>query len=175
LSVMKRLKDEIRSIALLMLYFSTWIGVLALLKTLILMEYRIQFHGLALALLGALILAKAVLMLEHVPLGAYIRKRPAIFDVILRTVLCAFGVFVLVVIEKAVEGRAEHGGFVSSLFWVFQSVDGYHVGANVICISGALLGYNVLSVLRRHLGEGVLLRMLLEPLPNGGERRSSKT
>ena len=152
--------------ALVMLYFAVWIGVLALLKTLILVEYRIEFHGLSLVLVGALVLAKVVLVLEHVPMGAWIRTRPALLDVVLRTVLYAFGVFVVLLLEKTLEGRHEHGGFVPALLWVFQSVDGYHVWANGICLSGALLGYNVLSVLRRYLGKGALFRLFLKPLPN---------
>ncbi len=165
MSIMQKLKDETRSVALATLYFAAWIGMLALLKTLILAEYRIEFHGLSLALVGALVLAKVVLVLEHVPLGAWIRTRPALLDVVLRTALYAFGVFVVLLIEKALEGRHEHGGFVPSLLWVFQSADAYHVWANGICLSGALLGYNVLSVLRRHLGKGGLIRVFLSPMP----------
>jgi len=52
---MQKLKDEVISVALVMLYFAAWIGVLALLKILILDEYRIEFHGLSLVLVGALV------------------------------------------------------------------------------------------------------------------------
>ena len=166
MSIMQKVKDEIRSVALATLYFAAWIGVLALLKTLILAEYRIEFHGLSLALVGALVLAKVVLVLEHVPLGAWIRTRPALLDVILRTALYALGVFVVLLLEKALEGRHEHGGFGPSLIALFQHAEVYHVWANVICLSGALLGYNVLSVLRRHLGEGAFIRLFLKPLPD---------
>ena len=34
--------------------------------------------------------------------------------------------------------------------------------ANTICLSGALLGYNMLTVIRRYLGEGGLLRLFME-------------
>jgi len=166
MSIMQKVKDEIRSVALATLYFAAWIGVLVLLKTLILAEYRIEFHGLSLALVGALVLAKVVLVLEHVPLGAWIRTRPALLDVILRTALYALGVFVVLLLEKTLEGRHEHGGFGPSLIALFQHAEVYHVWANVICLSGALLGYNVLSVLRRHLGEGAFIRLFLKPLPD---------
>jgi hypothetical protein len=169
---MQRFKDEIRSVALATFFFAAWIGVLALLKTLILAEYRIEFHGLSLALVGAVVLAKVVLVLEHVPMGAWIQTRPAILDVALRTILYALGVFAVLLLEKAFEGRHEHGGFVPSLLSVFQRAEGYHVWANVISLSGALLGYNVLSVIRRHLGEGGLIRLFLSPLPEEPRARS---
>jgi hypothetical protein len=56
MSFRQKLRDEIKAVALATLYFATWIGVLVLLKKLILAEYRIEFHGLSLALVGALVL-----------------------------------------------------------------------------------------------------------------------
>ena len=137
MSIMQKLKDEAVSMALLMLYFVVWIGALVLLKKLILAEYRIAFHGLSAALVGALVLAKVVLVLEHVSLGAWVRTRPAMLDVVLRTILYALGVFVALLLEKGLEGRHEYGGFVPSLLSVFQRADVYHVWANLICLSGA--------------------------------------
>ena len=89
MSSVQKLKDEIKAVALATLYFAVWIGVLVVLKQLVLEEYHIQFNGLSLAIVGALILAKVVLVLEHVPLGEWTRTRPALLDVVLRTVMYA--------------------------------------------------------------------------------------
>jgi hypothetical protein len=164
MSLWQKLKKEIKVVALAAFYFATWIGVLIILKELVLAEYRIEFRGLSLAVVGALVLAKVVLVLEHVPFGAWIRTRPALLDVILRTVLYSLGMVVVLLLEKAFEGRHEHGGFVPSLVSVFRHAEIHHVWVNTICLSGALLGYNALSVVRRHLGEGGLLRLFLSPL-----------
>jgi hypothetical protein len=164
-SALSKLKNELKAVALATLYFGTWIGVLVFIKELALAEYRIEFHGLSLAVVGALVLAKVVLVLEHVPLGAWIRTRPALVEVILRTTLYALGVLVVLLLEKAFEGRHEHGGFVPSLVSVFQHAEIHHVWVNTICLTGALLGYNALSVVRRHLGEGGLIRLFLSPVP----------
>jgi hypothetical protein len=173
MSLRQKLKNEIKAVALATLYFATWIGVLVVLKELALAEYRIEFHGLSLALVGALVLAKVVLVLEHVPLGAWIRTQPALLEVILRTALYAFGVLVVLVLEKALEGRHDHGGFGPSLIAVFQHAEVHHVWVNTICLSGALLGYNALSVVRRHLGEGGLIRLYLSPLPEESRAKQS--
>jgi hypothetical protein len=172
MSLRQKLQNEIRAVALAALYFAAWIGVLVVLKELVLAEYQIQFHGLSLALVGALVLAKIVLVLEHAPLGAWVRTRPALVDVILRTALYAFGVFVVLLLEKAFEGRHEHGGFGPSLIAVFQHAEVHHVWANTICLSGALLGYNALAVVRRHLGKGGLIRLFLSPLPEESKTKS---
>jgi hypothetical protein len=165
MSFRQKLRKEIKAVALATVYFATWIGVLMVLKTLLLAEYQIQFHEWSLVLVGALILAKVVLVLEHVPLGEWIWTRPALVDVILRTVLYALGVLVVLLLEKAFEGRHEHGGFGPSLMAMFQQAEGHHVWVTTICLSGALLGYNMLSVVRRHLGEGGLVRLFFSPLP----------
>jgi len=167
----QKLKKETKAMALAGFYFATWLGVLMSLKWLILADYRIEFHGFSLILVGVLVLAKVVLVLEHVPLGTWVRNRPALVDVIFRTVLYALGVIVVLLLEKAFDGRHEYGGFGPSLMAVFQHVDIYHVWANAICLSGALLGYNMLSVIRRNLGGGGLMRMFLSPLPEESGRK----
>jgi hypothetical protein len=171
----QKLKYELKALTLAMLYFGAWIGALLVLKALTLAEYQIAFHGFSLALIGSLVLAKVVLVLEHVPLGAWVRAQPSWVDLILRTVLYSFGVLVVLLIEKAFEGRHEHGGFGPSLGSVFQQAEIHHVWVNTICLSGALLGYNALAVVRRHLGPGGLLRLFRSPLPEepGAKRTES--
>jgi len=170
----QKLKNEIRQIVIVTLYFAAWLGVLVVLKMLILAEYRIEFYGLSLVLIGALILAKVVLVLEHVPLGKWIRNRPALVDVILRTVLYSLGVLIVLLIEKAFDGRHQFGGFGPSLMAVFQHADIYHVWVNAICLSGALLGYNMLFVVRRYLGEGGLIKLFLSPLPEESSAKEER-
>jgi hypothetical protein len=165
MSFWQKLMHEVREVAVTTLYFAVWIGVLMALKVLILAEYQIEFKGLSLVLLGAMILAKVVLVLEHVPLGSLTRQQPAWVDVLLRTALYSLGVFVVLVLEKAYEGRHEHGGFGPSLVSLFQRADAAHVWANAIALCGALLVYNCLDVVKRHLGAGELTRLFLLPLP----------
>lgn len=166
MSLQEKLKDEIKAVALATLYFATWLGLLLLLKKLILAEYQIAFNGLYVALVGALVLAKVVLVLEHVSLGTWVKIRPALIEVVLRTALYTFGVFVVLVLERAFEGRHEYGSFGSSLMALYRHAEDHHVWATTICLSSALLGYNALSVVRRHVGEGGLIRLFLSPPPD---------
>lgn len=159
MSLRQELKHELKAVGLAMLYFGCWIGALLLLKQLVLAAYQIAFHDWSLARIGALILSKIVLVLEHVPLGAWVRTQPAWVDLAVRTLLYPLGVLLVMLLEKSFEGRHEHGGFGPSLRTVFQHADIHHFWLNTICLSGALPGYNVLSVIRRHLGAGGLLRL----------------
>lgn len=170
MSVQKKLMHEIKAVGVAAIYFCCWLAALIVIKELVLAEYEIKFSGLSKALIGAVVLSKVVIVLEHVPLGAWVRARPAWVEVMLRTALYAFGVFVVLLLEKAFEGRHEYGGFVSSLRALFQHTDIYHVYTNVIVISGALLVYNALDVVRSYLGEGGLLRLFLTPRTQGREQ-----
>jgi hypothetical protein len=163
MSIMQKITHELREVGLAAAYFLAWIGFIVILKTLILEEYRIQFHGLSLAILGALALSKVVIVLQHVPVGSWTRNRAVIWDVLLRTLLYGAGVFLVIVLEKSFEGRRDHGGFIASVFALVQSANMPHVWANVICLTGALLGYNVMSVLQNHLGKAGLLKIFGSP------------
>ena len=172
MNIAQKLKHEIEAVLLLTLYFGSWIGSLVLLKYMILAEYDIPYDGLSVALLGALVLAKVVLILEYVPLGTWVKTSPAWIDILLRTALYALGVLVVLLLEKAFEGRHDHGGFSASFIALFQHADIKHIWLNTICLSAALLSYNMLSVVRKNLGKGALLRMFLSPIPEKiGEKK----
>ena len=170
----EKLRHELGELAVVGLYFFHWLGLLAVLKKLVLAEYQIEFKVLSAALIGALILAKVVLILEHVPLGPLTRGRPAWVEVLWRTALYSAGVVVVMLLEKGFEGRHEYGGFWPSLGSVFQHADIDHVWAIAICMSSALLGYNALSVIRRHLGDRGLVELFREPLSPEHEASPSR-
>lgn len=161
MSIQEKLKHELKAVILVTLYFAAWLGIFMGLKILILEGYQIRFGSVSAVLIGALVLAKVVLILEHVPLGGWVKNKPVLVDVILRTLLYAFGTFVVMLLEKAFETRHEQGGFVSALTNVFQHPDMPHIWANTICVTGALLFYNLLSALNQHLGPGGLARVFL--------------
>lgn len=169
MTVSQKLLEEGKALGVAMLFFAAWFGAFLLLKNLILAEYRIGAVGWSMALIGALVLAKVVLILEHVPLGRWVRERPAWVGIALRTLLYTAGVFVVMVLEKSFEGRHEHGGLAPALAATFREAEFHHVLANTICVAGALLTWNTLAVVRRHLGPGGLPRLLLSP-PGAGRR-----
>jgi hypothetical protein len=172
-SLSAELRHEITSLGLITLYFLVWISVMLLIKWLVLAEYNIAFNTFSVALLGALILAKVVLVLEKVPIERWVRNRSGLIHVLLRTGLYALGVLVVLLLEKAFEARHEHGGFVASLGQVIRHRDIHHVLATAITVTGALLVFNAMSVIRRHLGERSLLRLFMSTLPEQAEERSS--
>lgn len=168
MSAGSKLKEELRAVALYTLFFGAWFATFILLKTLILEEYEIRFSGLSAAVVGSLILAKVVLLLEHASLGEGIARRPAWVEVAVRTSLYALGVLAVLLLEKAFELRHEHGGVLRALAGILRHEDIPHVIANAIVATGALLAFNVLSLIRKRLGPGALLGLLRAPAGKAG-------
>ena len=163
MSIKDKLSHELKAIVLVTLFFAAWLGVFMGLKVLILEDYEIRIGNFSMVLIGAMVLAKVVLILEHVPLGACLRDKPVLVDVAQRTLLYAVGTLMVMLLEKAFESRHEQGGFGPGLMNVLQHRDMPHVWANTICLSGALLFYNLLSELNHHLGSGGLAKVFLSP------------
>ncbi len=162
LSTKDKLIKELKAILLVTLYFLTWFGALMVIKVLILHEYKIEFYGASIVFVGALIAAKAVLILEHVPLG--VNNKPAIVDILLRTFLYLAGVSVILILEHAIEARHKYGGFLNALKNLTKSADLYHILVTLICVFGALFFYNLGSVIRGRLGKGGLWEMIISPV-----------
>lgn len=166
MKIWQKVKEEILLVVSLTLYFLSWLGFLMLIKYLLLADYQIEAVGFSIAFVGALVLAKVVLILKGVPMGPWVRSKAAWVDVVLRTVLYSFGVFVVLVLEKGFEDRHKYDGFTASVVTLFEHTDIYHFWLNLICLSVALLSYNILTVVQKNLGNGALLRMFLQPLPD---------
>lgn len=162
MSTKDKLLKELKAILLVTLYFLVWFGTLMIIKVLLLSEYKIEFYGASIVIVGALIAAKAVLILEHVPLG--VNNKPAIVDILLRTFLYLAGITIILILERGIEGRHEYGGFVNAIKNLSKGADLYHIVVTVICVFGALFFYNLGSVVRGRLGKGGLWDMMISPV-----------
>lgn len=155
----EKLVKELKSLGWITLYFLIWFGILMLVKVLLLTEYQIEFSGITIAFVGAIVVAKSILILEHVNFGSWINLKPAILDVVLRTILYVAGVFVVLLLEKGFEGSDEYGGFWSSLRSVFEHADIYHVWIATIGVTLAILFYNIFMLINESLGKGELYQI----------------
>ena len=163
MTIQQKLGHELKAVVLVTLFFAVWLGILMVLKILILEDYQISFGGYSKVLIGAMVLAKVVLILEHVSLGQWSRNQPVLVNVVLRTLLYAFGTFGVLVLEKAFESRHEQGGIGAALGAVLQHPDMPHVWSNTICLGAALFFFNLLSAINAQLEEGGLTRLILSP------------
>ena len=171
MSVIERLKHELLAVGLYTAFFGLWFFALMLMKDLVLAEYQLRLPGVSAALVAALVLAKVVLVMERIPLGEWVRVRPAWIDVAARTFVYGLGVLAVLLAELAFEARHQAGGIVASLLGVLEHEDLPHVLVNTISTTGALMVFNSVSVVRRNLGQGAIWRMFRSPLPEARQSR----
>ena len=158
-----KLAAELKSLGLMMLFFAAWFIPLLVIKNLLLESYEVSMTHLSAAIIGALVLSKVVMVLERVSLGAWVARRPAWVDIVLRTLLYTLGVALVLLLEKAFEARHDAGGLWPAVNTVLDHPDINHVWVNVICVGGALFSFNLLVMLRRHIGQQTLIGLLAKP------------
>jgi hypothetical protein len=158
---------ELKSIAWVSLYFFVWFAVLMFLKKMILKDYNIEFSGISIAVISALVMAKVVLLLELIKPITWVKRQPAIVDVLIRTFLYSIGVLIVQVMEKGFELRHEEGGFINAMTNIFQHPDMNKVWAGTLIIGISLFFYNVYAVLKPYLRGNKFVKILFNtPLEN---------
>jgi hypothetical protein len=165
MSVKDKIIKELRSILLTSIYFFSWFGVLMVIKILLLKEYHVHFVGLTIVIIAALVLAKVVLILEIVPMP-FTKGKPAWVEVTVRTLLYMVGVFIVIALEKSIEARHEYDGVFDAFTNLISKTDEYQIWVNTILIFGALLFFNIWSVVKMHYGAGIFRKLMMSPLPD---------
>lgn len=150
--MLHRLREELRSIALVTLYFAACFIVIMLLKQMWLAEYGIEFTGISVALVAALVTAKVMIVLDHVPLAQRLRGWPGAIEVATRSAVYTSVVLLVLVIEKAFESRAEQGGLMPALANILQHPDLPNLVATTIAIGLAFLAYTAFAIVHRDIG-----------------------
>jgi hypothetical protein len=160
----EKFKKELISIFWTTLYFLCWFGGLMLLKVLLLKEYKIEFAGLSIVIVSALVVAKVVLILENVSFSSA-KGRKAYVDVLGRTMLYLGGVTLVMMLEKSFEARDEYQGVYDAFSNLGKQADAYHIWVDILCVFGALLLFNIWSVAKKTYGNGIFVKLMNSPLP----------
>ena len=171
---MKKLLHEIKSIARISSYFAIVFLLMMVMKKLYLEDYDIAFSsGISQALIGALIMAKVIVLVDLISFGEWLKRLPAMYDVIFRTIIYTLGVVIVIVFEKAFEKRHEAGGFMDAIPYVFSHRDIYHVWAQTIGVSLSLFAYNAFSIFQKRLGEKGVSKLFFSTSLNKLEEKST--
>ncbi|HJU11595.1 MAG TPA: hypothetical protein VJ728_11995 [Candidatus Binataceae bacterium] len=96
-------RAEVRATRPIFLFFLTGFLLVLLIVKLTLAQYSISVNALSRALLGAVLAAKTVLILENTPLPSAFRTLPRLFDIALKSVFYGSGVLVLGFLERLFE------------------------------------------------------------------------
>ena len=165
------LAHELKQVGLVTLYFLCWFGLVLLLKKLFLAEYRIEIYALSAAVVGALVAAKIVVILDKTRLGTRFDERNAVGLAALYKTLCyALATFVILLAERLFHAVREVGSLDRAIAQVWESRDWNVIVAKALIIGVAYAGYHLYAGVDRRLGSGVLGRTIWRGA--GGTARS---
>jgi hypothetical protein len=101
-------KNEIRELTPAVIYFFVAFNAVGFTKALILREYGISVSTFVNASIGALVVAKVMLVVGVLPFMEPFPKIPIVFNVLWKTLLYMLGAFVFQVLEEAVPLLLRH-------------------------------------------------------------------
>ena len=157
------LKEEAKALAVLFLYFLFYFSIFIGLKKLILAHYHISFYGFGAAMVGALIAAKAVLVIESSPLSKPFLSAAPFLKVFYDTFVYTTLALAFLYLEKVLELAHKEGTFRLAFLTAGHEEDWYEFCAKVGCAGVVFLGYSVFAAIGRRLGPGELLRLFFTP------------
>ena len=155
----ERIQREVREIGLVTLYFLTCFLFFLSLKKLILVQYHLEITVFHTALIGALVVAKVVVLLEKTSFGSRFRSATPFVHVLWRSLCYTAIVFVVTLAERLFHLYRESSELPRALSELWAGRDFHHFLAMNLCVGFSFLIYNCFSEIDRHLGEGGLRRL----------------
>ena len=159
MSFADKLREEVKEVGLVTAYFFFCFSLILFFKRLFLAEYHIQFRGISNAIIGALIVAKVVVILDKTPISNRFQNHPVYIDVLYRSFVYSFLVFVVLCAEHAFDLRHEVGGFLSAMVTLIKNRDMHHFWAVNIFVGLSLIAYNSVSAVSQYMGKEQLMRL----------------
>jgi hypothetical protein len=163
MGMLSAVKHEIKQVGLVTLYFFFCFSFVLTLKKLMLATYHIEFFALSSAVIGALVVAKIVVVLDHTHAGTRFDASHPVWIAALYKTLIYIVVTALVLFgEKLFHAYRESGALTEAVMEVWAHRDRNVILAKVICIGLAFAGYHLYAGIDRRLGEGTLRRLVLK-------------
>ncbi|MDH3626756.1 MAG: hypothetical protein OEV00_02690 [Acidobacteriota bacterium] len=156
-----KIVNEFKLVGLVTLYFAVCFGLVLTLKKLFLAQYSLEFYGVSAAIVGALVVAKVVVLLDHTRIGNRFDRGHALWQGVFYKSLMYTGVALLVVgAERIFHAYRESGNIREAMAQVWQHRDRSVMLATVLCVGLSFAAYNLYSAIDRRLGEGTLRKLL---------------
>ena len=109
--ILRTIKHELREVVPPMIFFFVAFNVITYTKKLMLEQYGIEFSGFVTAAVGALIVAKVVLIADEIPFINKYPDKPLIYNVVWKTVIYILVTFIVRFLE-----------FLTPLWWKYRDL-----------------------------------------------------
>ena len=157
------LLDELKIVLFVTGYFLSWFVVIGVLKSLMLAEYDISYAAMSGAIIGSLVIAKVVVILDETKAGERFAERRAIQHILYRSAIYTLFVLLVLFSEKIVEGMIDGATLAAALEDTWEHRSRSHILTSAILLGLSLFFYNIFSVINRSLDDG-LMGLLRSPM-----------
>jgi hypothetical protein len=165
MSIGQRLRHEVRQIGLVALYFFGCFVIFLSLKKLLLEEYHIPVYVLQTAVLGAIVVAKVVVILEKTSFASRFQDRSLIAHSIWRSLAYTAVVFVVTLAEELLDAYLDKQDLAATLSGFLSSKQLDHFLAMNVGVALSFMIYFTFSELDRRIGHGAIRRLLFSAPP----------
>jgi len=161
MTLLTKVKHELKEIGLVTLYFLFCFGIILTLKKFFLAAYQIEFYAISVVVVGALVAAKVVVILDHTRLGVSFAagQRPGL-AALYKTLIYLAVTILLLGGEKVFHAYRESGALGTALVAVWEHRDRNVIFAKAICVGVAFAGYHLFMGTDHRLGKGTLWRAI---------------
>ena len=147
---------ELWELAWVFLYLAFFFCSLEFYSVLLLRDFHVKYLNFGFALINALVVAKVIIIGEHVRIGARYEERPLILSAFYKAILFVLLVFAFHLLEELIK-RFLHTGHFAGAFSTIRMNDLLGRGVVVFCTFLPLFAFREL---RRVLGEKRFLDLL---------------
>ena len=158
-NLLATINHEVLSVIPPTLFFFVAIGLLILTKRLMLQQYGISFSDFGAAVIGALIVGKVVLIVDHLPFVNRFPGKPLIYNVVWKTIIYVLVAFVVRLAEHLVPLITKYGSFREAMARLVDDVVWPRFWIIYLWLSVLLFVYCSLRELIRVIGRDQVLRL----------------
>jgi hypothetical protein len=160
--VLMSIAKEIREALPAMLFFLVAFHMIAITKTAILDEYKVSAASATFATVGALIVGKAILIVEKLPLARFFSVR-VISNILWKTLLFGLVAMLFRILEELIPLLGKHQGFVAAVEHLSEDVSWSHFWVVQMWLFSLLFLYCLAAEFVRMVGPGKVRTLLFAP------------
>lgn len=161
-----KIKHEIKEAIPPFLFFLVAFHLVAVLRVLMQQEYGIQAGTVMNATIGAMIVAKVVLLADLLPIVNRFPDKPLVYNIVWKTLIYQAAAILVAYLEHLWDAYRETGSFAAANAHLVEAVVWPHFWAVQILMLVLFLLYTTLREFSRAIGGQRVRAMLLGPLPN---------
>ncbi|MFO1119391.1 MAG: hypothetical protein U1E38_04490 [Rhodospirillales bacterium] len=167
--ILAKIKHEVLEVIPPTVFFFVAIGLLILTKRLMLKQYGIEFADFGAAIIGALIIAKVVLIVDYFPFINKFPDKPLIYNVVWKTAIYVVAAFIVRLGEHFVPLVFKYGSFREASTHLLDDVVWPQFWIIYLWLSVLLFVYCSLRELIRAIGKDQFLRLFFGIVPRSGK------